>query len=108
MVPGRMYGLNDGSVLAFSIETSYAGGGRVSARNNGTGEAFSGTYSDASSAQSAPGTGAVPSFQGNAVATLVGDKGTVITCQIYIQGNYSRSGIGQCKDNRRGSYSVSF
>jgi len=80
----------------------------VSAKNSKTGESFSGTYTGVSDAALVPKVGVVHSLRANAAATLLGDKGTVIQCQIDIQKGYTPRGIGQCMDNKQVAYSLSF
>jgi hypothetical protein len=107
MIPGKIYS-DSGKTLDFEIEKSY-GTGRVTARDNITGEQFAGEYvgiRETTSATSSSigisgnrvangfGSASVSSNFGNATAFLTGDKGNSLNCQMTIQTGLSPHGIG--------------
>jgi hypothetical protein len=128
---GRIYSLEDGVVLPMKIETSY-GHGEIRCHNPATGEHFEGTYSGVSggavgiSSSSATGSvystsgesafgsaqgttvGSVSSRTANAIATMVGDRGTVLDCSMVIQRGPRPHGMGSCEDNHGRQYRLQF
>jgi hypothetical protein len=121
MIPGKIYS-DSGKVLDFEIEKS-SGTGRVTARDNITGEQFAGEYvgiretiSASSSGVATAGTrmatgfgsSSVSSNMANATAFLTGDKGSSLNCQMTIQAGFSPHGIGDCSDKNGAKYHVQF
>lgn len=121
MIPGKIYS-DSGKVLDFEIEKSY-GTGRVTARDNTTGEQFAGEYVGIRETISGTSSGAVLSGNrvasgfgsssvttnmANATAFLTGDKGNSLNCQMTIQAGFSPHGIGDCTDKTGVKYHVQF
>jgi hypothetical protein len=128
---GRIYSLEDGIVLPLEIETSY-GFGEIRCSNQKTGEHFEGTYSAVSegavgiagsnvmgSAYSSTGqsvrgsaTGLshafLQSMTANAIATMIGNRGTVLDCRMEIQKGFRPHGMGGCVDNAGKTYRLQF
>lgn len=121
---GTLTCLADGTAMPFRIEKKMAWGGSatggVAATHPVTSERFTGQY-----------TGILPSSRGtaqlhtpsgrwlygnyqetgrnaNAVATLTGDKGTVIQLEMQILAGWTPHGIGSGADNRGQRYQVQF
>jgi hypothetical protein len=121
LIPGKIYS-DSGKVLDFEIERS-RGTGRVTARDNITGEQFAGEYVGIRETVSASGSsfaisgnrvansfgsGSVRSNLANATAFLTGDKGNSLNCQMTIQAGVSPHGIGDCSDKSGVKYHVQF
>lgn len=130
-LPGKIYSLQDGTELEFSIETSY-GTGRMTARNPVTGEVFEGQYtatleggsttqtqistfqpSKAVSKSNMPGQGytAVSTTAPNSATArgiLRGNAGTVIEMVLEIEPGFRPRGHGVGRDNRGQRYQVQF
>ncbi len=121
---GKIYSLERPRILPMSIEVT-RGGGAISASDPETGEQFHGTYVGIRDSQSAVAlahtfsrggqpsqTTVVPAMstrsQVPAMATMIGDKGTVLDCQMLIQAGWRPRGMGTCTDNRGGRYSLQF
>ena len=119
MLDGKIYSLQEGVVLPMQIETSY-GHGKIICVHPKTGERFDGTYSGVSSGsvgvgiltsgggQSAAALGSVSSITANAIATMIGNKGTVLDCIMDIQKGIRPHGLGTCKDNNGNQYRLQF
>ncbi len=119
MLDGKIYSLREGVVLPMQIETS-RGHGKITSVHPKTGERFEGTYSGVSSGsvgvgflasgggQSAAALGSVSSTTANAIATMIGDKGTVLDCIMDIQKGIRPHGLGTCKDNNGSQYRLQF
>jgi hypothetical protein len=125
-IPGELTSLADGTQLPFRIEKIWAwggsGSGGVAATNPKTGEQFTGTYSairegDRSGTAFVSGRYGQPlgtatySERGrnaSGVATLTGDKGTVIQLDMQIISGWSPHGVGSGADNRGNRYQLSF
>lgn len=123
-LPGQITSLSDGVTLPFRIEKKFAWGGSatggVAATHPDTGERFTGTYS--AILPSSHGTGRLyspstgwataqttqRSQTANAIATLKGDKGTVIQLELQIQSGFRPHGIGSGSDNQNRRYQVQF
>ena len=121
---GTMTCLADGATCPFRIEKKMAWGGSatggVAATHPVTGERFKGQYtgilpSSRGSAQFRTPAGGT--FYGNyqetgrnanAVATLNGDKGTVIQLQMQILAGWTPHGIGSGTDNQGRRYQLQF
>src|SRR4051812_46366850 len=85
MVDGRMYSLDDGSIMPMQIEVTM-GHGKMNAVNPKTGEKFEGTYAGVRQGQTTTVGGAVGGTPvsaygqthanvADATATLIGDRG---------------------------------
>ena len=118
MLDGQIYSLEDAIVLPMQIETSY-GHGKMNATNPKTGERLEGTYSAVSAGQhttmfgSVGGTsisafGQSESALGNAIATLIGDRGTVLDCVMQIRKGLHPHGIGTGRDKQGHEYRIQF
>lgn len=119
MLDGKIYSLQEGVVLPMQIETS-RGHGKITCVHPKTGERFEGTYSGVSSGsvgvgflvssggQSATALGSASSMTANAIATMIGNKGTVLDCIMDIQKGIRPHGLGTCKDNNGGQYRLQF
>lgn len=121
MIPGKIYS-DSGKVLDFEIEKSY-GTGRVTARDNATGEQYTGEYVGIRETISGTGSGfamsgnrtattfgsaSVSSNMANATAFLTGNKGSSLNCQMTIQAGFSPHGIGDCSDKNGTKYHIQF
>jgi hypothetical protein len=123
---GRICSLADGVVFPMEIETSY-GHGTIHCDNPATGEHFEGTYSGVSGGASGIGTSAsyanlgsvhgsatglsgvfVQSLKANAMALLIGDRGTILDCRMGIQRGIRPHGMGVCVDNTGKAYRLQF
>src|SRR5688572_9404345 len=104
MLDGKIYSLDDGVVMPMQIETSH-GHGKMNATNPKTGERLEGTYSGVSEGQrvhlfgsvggsSVSAFGQSDSTLANAIATLIGDKGTVLDCVMQIKKGIQPHGMG--------------
>jgi hypothetical protein len=89
---------DDAVIMPMQIETSY-GYGKMTAQNPKTGERFSGTYSGVRDSNTT---------QAKAIATLVGDQGTVLDCVIRIQTGLQPHGMGTAKDKNGRRYRIQF
>lgn len=120
MLDGSLYSLSDGVVLPLEIETSF-GRGKIGCLNPKTGERFSGTYAAVSEgsvghAVALSSTGRPPAlaFAGlrsrtaTAIATLIGDKGTILDCTMAIEKGWRPHGLGSCTDNNGQQYRLQF
>ena len=108
-LPGRIYSLENGIAMPMEIETSY-GHGEIRCDDPSTGEHFEGTYSGVSDGFQASGTWTVrlQSINANAIATLIGDQGTVLDCRMEIQRGLRPHGLGACVDNAGLPYRLQF
>jgi hypothetical protein len=111
---GKIYSLERAIVLSMKIEVTH-GGGQISASDPQTGEQFQGTYVGIrDSSVAAAFAGSSPAFavgsrnQVPAMATMIGDKGTVLDCRMLIQAGWRPRGMGTCTDNKEGRYSLQF
>src|SRR6476620_11854539 len=118
MLDGKIYSLDEGIVMPMQIETSY-GHGKMNASNPKTGERLEGTYSGVSEGQrmSAFGWAGRTSFSAfgqtdstlaNAIATLIGDKGTVLDCVMQIKKGIQPHGMGSARDKQGHEYRIQF
>jgi hypothetical protein len=120
-LPGKLYALEDGTVLEFSIERSH-GTGQMHVRNLGTGEVFEGQYTgitkgggvligtgfNQQTGQSTTTTGFMPATHANAGGVLIGDHGTVIELEMEIKPGPRPRGYGSGRDNQGRRYQVQF
>lgn len=136
-IPGKLYSLQDGTVMEFKIERSYGTGG-MSAQNHKSGEVFSGQYTGTykgGGAATTVGTGQVsgstsnfatgstyqhsgqftsntttfiPPSNATARGILIGDKGTVIELYMDIRPGIVPKGHGEGIDNKGFRYQVQF
>jgi len=107
MLPGSIY-REDGVLLKMEIEVS-RGHGKMTAVDTVSGEEFKGTYS-AMRAGHSPGMSKFEPWA-NAVCTLLGNKGTVLACQMEIQSsvyvaNIHGKGIAVDRDGKK--YQIQF
>lgn len=123
VLDGTMYSLHEALVLPMPIEVSLGTGG-ISAFNPRTGERFQGTYVGIRDSEVASvlgttylphgkflptvATGVRHSNQVSAMATMIGDKGTVLDCRMLIQAGWRPRGMGTCTDNKGGRYNLQF
>ena len=118
MLDGKIYSLDDGVVMPMQIETSY-GYGKMNASNPKTGERLEGTYSGVSAGQRVQMFGSVGSTPvsavgesdstlANAIATLIGDKGTVLDCVMQIKKGMQPHGMGSARDRQGREYRIQF
>lgn len=121
MLDGSLYSLSDGVVLPLEIETSF-GRGKIGCVNPKTGEQFSGTYTGVSDgavghAVAIPSVGrsspalafaGLRSRTATAIATMIGDKGTVLDCTMAIEKGWRPHGLGSCTDNNGQQYRLQF
>lgn len=120
---GSIFSLEETATLPMRIEVPdrsgffVQNGRRIMATDPRTGETFSGQYVEmqdrATAVVLAPGGfrpvfGFASSQRFPAVATLHGDQGTVLHCQMVINEGHRRSGGGECTDNRGRRYSLMF
>lgn len=120
---GKIYSLERAVVLPMKIEVTY-GGGEISATDPHTGEQFHGTYVGVRDSEVASVFGGTFTPQGRfsptvatavsgrsqvpAMATMIGDKGTVLDCRMLIQAGWRPRGMGTCTDNTGGRYNLQF
>lgn len=120
---GRVYSLERGIALPMKIEVT-RGVGQISASDPETGERFQGTYVAIQDSKQASILGGTLTPQGQFVptvatassggglastmATMIGDKGTVLDCRMLIQPGWRPRGAGTCIDNRGGRYNLQF
>ena len=120
---GKIYSLERAIVLPMKIEVTY-GGGEISATDPHTGEQFYGTYVGVRDSEVASVFGGTFTPQGGfsptvatavrgrsqvpAMATMIGDKGTVLDCRMLIQAGWRPRGMGTCTDNKGGRYNLQF
>jgi hypothetical protein len=90
--------ITDSIAMPMQIEVSY-GQGKMTAQNPKSGERVAGTYSGVREGNTT---------QANAIATLIGDQGTVLDCVMRIQAGLSPHGMGTAKDNRGREYRIQF
>lgn len=126
MIPGRIYSLQDGTVLEFAIERS-SGQGIMTAFNPVAGERFTGTYTAIITEGGGSEQSVASNFWGQVGPTVTktsaatraagrgvlrGDKGTVISITVEIKPSYNRqinpSGFGEGLDNHGVKYQVQF
>lgn len=118
MLDGRIYALDEAVVLPMQIETS-RGHGTIRASHPSTGERLEGTYSGVAGGAAGAvlgggpgglvgGGGAVRRTDVPAIATLIGDQGTVLDCEMLIQAGFRPHGFGTCKDNKGRQYRLQF
>jgi len=121
---GKMYSLDRPIILPMRIEVT-RGAGQMFAADPETGEQFQGTYVavsdsgvtsvfagtyDSSKGTLTPTIATAVSKRGQvpAMATMIGDKGTVLDCRMLIQAGWRPRGMGTCTDNKGGRYSLQF
>lgn len=119
---GMIYSLDRAVVVPMQIEVSL-GNGAIRATDPSTGEYFRGTYVAIQRVESGSVLGGTFTQQGfiattetahrtsNVVptmATMIGDKGTVLDCRLEIQAGRRPRWVGTCKDNRGGQYNLQF
>lgn len=100
MIGGKIYSLSGAKVLPMRIALSY-GHGKMTAEDPETGEKFEGEYTAVSNgAYGVVGNdfATFSSKKANAMAVLVGDKGTVLNCVMEIEKGLPPKGIGTAKD----------
>lgn len=122
MLNGKIYSLADGTVMPMKIQTSY-GHGKMTAYHPKTREQFKGTYSavrgghnqvthgwvnSPTGSSSVFGVTQARSNRANAIATLIGDKGTTLDCVMQIQAGLRPHGIGAARDNAGREYRIQF
>ena len=137
MLPGEIVSLSDGTILPMEIEIIRASdvNGKIIAHNPITGENFHGKYSaileknvefgfmsstatansrgggSATGYGSGHGTETSSSNVADAIAVLIGDKGTVLNIKMRIQAGMLKSqihGYGEAEDNKGNRYQVRF
>ncbi len=120
-LPGKIYALDDATVLSFEIETSY-GTGDMRAHNPKTGETFTGQYTGTTkgggysygsavnwqTGQTVSGSVYTAPSSANARGVLIGDKGTVIEMFLDIKPGLRPKGHGEGRDNHGRRYQVQF
>jgi hypothetical protein len=123
---GRLTSLADGTVLPMRIEKVWvfgqSGNGGISATHPKTEEKFTGRYS-AVMQGGVSGSANIVNMYGqqvgtahygergrnaSAVATLTGDKGTIIQLQMQIVSGWSPHGVGNGTDNKGNQYQLDF
>lgn len=122
-IKGTLTCLDDGAVLPFRIQKKWAWGGSasggVAATHPATGERFQGQYTALlqasrshatiySGGQWAYANTHQTSRNANTIASLTGDRGTVIHIQMEILAGWSPHGIGTGRDNTNRHYQVQF
>ena len=113
-MPGNIIS-TQGKTLSFEIERAHRSGA-VTAFDPSTDERFVGNYvaivNSVSSAAYSPlagwGVARTTSNVANATAFLRGDKGSVLNCDMQIEGGFNPHGIGQCTDNHAENYRLQF
>lgn len=120
---GKLYSLERAAILPMKIEVT-RGGGQIAASDPSTGEQFQGTYVGIRDSEVASVFGGTFTPRGEfspsvatavrgssrvpAMATMIGDKGTVLDCRMLIQAGWRPRGMGTCTDNRGGRYNLQF
>jgi len=120
-IRGKIYDLDDATILGFEIERSY-GTGEMRATNPKTGEKFQGQYTGTYNG-GGMSTSQVTNWQtgqsatvntfhrptsANAGGVLIGDKGTVIEIFLTIRPGLVPKGHGTGQDNKGRRYQVQF
>lgn len=122
MLAGKLISLSEGTLLPVGIElvTADRGGGKITANDPVSGETFTGTYTFIAETKvrqdSRPGflgyqetnTSVHVSDVVPGMATLVGDKGTVISLKMTIKAGHPPVGMGEGVDNKNRKYSFQF
>lgn len=119
---GMIYSLDRAVAVPMQIEVSL-GNGAIRATDPSTGEQFAGTYVSLTQTEQGAAFGFAFTPQGSSpawafgnktsnlrptMATLIGDKGTVLDCRLAIQPGRPPRGAGTCTDNRGGRYTLQF
>lgn len=109
---GRLVSLDDGVLTTLQMKFS-DWGGTMSGIHPVTGEAFTGEYTATvdRTVGGVAGAGAwAESLKGKGAGVLVGDKGSVLDCQLDINARYfsAPTGVGICTDQRGRRYRLQF
>jgi len=107
---GRLVSLEDGSTIVLQMEFS-RWGGTMTGTHPITGERFAGDYTatQGRAAGIAGGTAVyVENYSAYGAGVLVGDKGTVLDCQLNINAGRPPRGNGTCTDQHGRRYRLQF
>lgn len=109
---GRLVSLDDGTLTTLQMEFSQSGG-TMTGTNPKTGEKFTGEYTATMdrAVGSVPGaTVSAANLKASGAGVLVGDKGSVLDCQLDINAGYfsAPTGVGTCTDQRGRRYRLQF
>jgi len=86
-------------------------GGTMRGTNPTTGETFAGEYTatrEKAIATAAGVTASASSLTATGLGVLIGDKGTVLDCEININSGYVPTGVGTCTDQQGRRYRLQF
>lgn len=113
-IDGKLYAIEQGTVWPLEVQIS-RGHGEIRASDPATGERFQGTYSGVRGGAVGVGfAGGTTAFAGAsrtdvpAIATMIGDRGSVLDCEMLIQAGLRPHGFGTCKDKQGRVYRLQF